>query len=180
MLTLLHILLYHHFIFFSIESLPLFFFTLHHGHTSFLTQYPVSHLTPHTEVGAFLIKSLFFSLRLCEMLLAPQPTSPSFQRCTQPSRKLYTLAFIFNLATHILHPFSPFKVNKNKFQDFLRSPIYSHMNQQKWVTVIGLMNLGSPSIIPPKREPLIIHVKAMYGRLPPLIASPTLSHFWGK
>jgi len=38
---------------------------------------------------------------------------------------------IFNLATPILHPFSSFKVNKNKFQDFLRSLIYSHMNQQK-------------------------------------------------
>lgn len=112
-------------LFFSLESLPLFFFILQNTNISFLTQYPISYPTPHIEVRALLIKFLFFK-SLCDAC-CPLSTSPSFRCHKQRSRKRHALAFIFNLVTHILHPFSSFKVNKNKFQDFFKvSLLFSH------------------------------------------------------
>lgn len=125
-------------------------------------RYPVSCPLPHVQAGVLDQVPPLSSKSLSDAR-CPLSSHPSLSHHQQRSRKLHTLAFIFNLATHIPHPFSSFKVNKNKFQDFLRSLIYSHMNQQKWVTVTGLMNPGSSSIIPGKREPLITHVRAMHG-----------------
>ena len=55
---------------FSLESLPLFFFILHHANVSILTQYPISYPMSHTEVRALLVKFLFFLLSLCKMHVA--------------------------------------------------------------------------------------------------------------
>lgn len=110
---------------FSIESLPLFFSILCHTYILFPAQYSISSPTPDIQVTELLIKLFPFPLSLCKMPVAHLLWAHhSDVTSSDPERKLHVLVFILNLATHILHPFSSSKVNKNKFRDFLKSLIF--------------------------------------------------------
>lgn len=90
------------------------------------TQYPVSHNTPHMQLRT-LPSNSFPCLSIFKDVHCPVSTQPPFRCHEHQSRKRHALAFTFNLAMHILHLlFFSFKVNKNKFQDFLRSHLFSH------------------------------------------------------
>lgn len=111
-----------------------------------MSQYSISSPTPDIQVTELLIKFLLFPLSRCKMPVAHLLWAHhSDVISSDPESKLHVLVFILNLATHILHPFSSSKVNKNKFQDFLKSLIFlshesaemsnSHMFDESWQPV---------------------------------------------
>lgn len=106
------------------------------------------------------------------------PLTRTPHAATQRTRR--ALAFIFNLAGHILYLFSSLKVNKNKFRDFLRTLVFPPANQRRRVTVTGVMSRGSPSVIAAERGLLITPVTATCGHLPTSGRKPRCLPFPGQ